>query len=120
MLGVYRDEDVINKLWANGQAVIDAVETAAMLSGMDVSVVGYAPHFTLRFAEDHRRKMSVFCQRMAARGILWHPAVTNASAAMDVQDVVFTQQAVMESLADIAAGCELVGDVYAEGARVTP
>lgn len=119
MLSVYCDEDVIAKLWGNGQAVISAIETAARRYNLDVEVVGYPPHFTLRFAENQRHHMSVFCQRMAARGILWHPAVTNASAAMSVQDILQTQQAVAESLDEVADDYGIDGDAYAEGVRVT-
>lgn len=119
MLHVYQDEDVIAKLWLNGQTIISAIGAAAWRYNVEVGVVGYAPHFTLRFAEDHQRKMSVFCQRMAARNILVHPAVTNASAAMGPVEIAKTQAAVAESLADVAAGYHLEGEVYAESARVT-
>jgi glutamate-1-semialdehyde aminotransferase len=119
MLGVYRDEDVIARLWSNGQAIVAAIELAADRYGVDVQLPGYAPHFTLRFAEDHQRKMSVFCQRMAEWGILWHPAVTNSSAVMTVYDLAMTHNAVIESIEDVANNYPLVGDVYAEGARVT-
>lgn len=117
MLQVYRDEDVIAKLWANGQAVINAIDTAARRYRVDVEVVGYAPHFTLRFAENHKHKMSVFCQRMAARNILWHPAVTNTSAAMGPAEILSTQRAITESFAEMAAGYALVGETYSDSVR---
>lgn len=120
MLAVYRDEDVIARLWSNGQAVIDAIEAAARRDEVEVEVVGYPPHFTLRFAEDHRQKMSVLCQRMAVRGILWHPAVTNASAAMHTEEVRATVRAVTESLAEVAGGYPLRGQPYQDSVRSVP
>ena len=120
MLHVYRDEAVIKTLWAAGRRAMSAVELAARRHGVEVEAVGYPPHFTLRFAEEHRLKMSVFCQRMASRGILWHPGVTNASAAMGSEELTHTEQAIDASVAEIANGYPLVGEMYQAGARVVP
>ena len=116
MLAVYRDEDVIARLWRNG----GALESTLRCYGDVFDVLGYAPHLSIKFKDNHRLAVSVFVQGCAKHGILFHPGVINASAAMSDTQVLETCGAV-DAVLDQMKGADLAaildGEMYQDSVR---
>jgi glutamate-1-semialdehyde 2,1-aminomutase len=112
MLEIYRTEGVIDDLWANGLRLMQSIDS-------DVARTrGYPPHFALTFhCNQPRERASVFVQGCADYGVLFHPAIVNASAAMTTDDVDYTVHVVTKVLGEIVDGRQLRGDPFADSAR---
>jgi len=96
VLDIYRDEPIIETLWARGTQFQDGFNDMAEVLGVPVICDGFAVKPRIKFlAEDgienigtmNNRAMSLFLQETALRGILWHPAGGNISAAMTEKDI---------------------------------
>lgn len=128
VLDIYKTEPIIETLWARGKQfqegfndlaqVIDvpaicdgfAVKprikfTVGELNGMDPALPWPALQQE-RYAGTNRMAMSLFLQETAVRGILWHPAGGNVSAAMAKDDIEFALTGMGEALAVVKKALE--------------
>lgn len=107
VLDIYQSEPIIETLWARGRQLQDGFNRIAQ--GLDVPVLcdGYPVKPRIRFDfmngqgdNDNRSilAMSLFLQGTALRGILWHPAGGNISAAMTEQDIEFALTGMEQAL----------------------
>lgn len=98
MLDLYRDEKVVEKLWINGAGPFAMFVKLAYESGV-MTVKGHPPRWWLEFAPsvDRRLFMSVFAQQCADEGVLVHPAVFFASAALSPSAVNFSMDVMKEA-----------------------
>jgi len=115
MLNVYREEDVIARLWETGSQLM-----LELSGGSFAAIRGYSPCFCVQFAEDHRLAMSVFVQKCHKRGVLFHPGVINASAAMTIENVSVTigvANCVLDVMEDSDLSLLLEGECYADSIR---
>ena len=106
VLDIYQNELIIETLWARGRQLQDGFNDLAQVLGMNGQVVcdGYAVKPRIRFTMGESFHtavnwpnggsiltdtfaMSLFLQETALRGILWHPAGGNISAAMTKEDI---------------------------------
>lgn len=78
VLRAYRDEDVLNTLWRRGRQLARGLDELVRM-GLAVAREGQPVHQRLRFADDETAQR--FSAGMAHRGVLWHPACVNVSAA---------------------------------------
>lgn len=85
MLNLYRDENVIVRLWEAGRSLMSALEETAAALSLPFRLQGQPPRFWWDYGPgiDRRLAQSVFVQQCARQGVLVHPAVVFASAAMD-------------------------------------
>ena len=118
VLDVYKTEPIIETLWEMGKQFQDGVNT--LIAGLNVPAVcdGFAVKPRIRFTigeEFHTAvnwpnggsirtdtlALSLFVQVLAERGILWHPAGGNISAAMTEGDIVLALLAVRAALESV-------------------
>lgn len=105
VLDIYTNQPIIETLWERGRQFQDGVRSSAMQTGCEEYVVcdGYPVKPRIKFlcgqtAEADTLAMSLFVQELAERGVLWHPAGGNISAAMTEEDIRFALDGVRESL----------------------
>lgn len=125
MLDIYRDEGVIEALWSHGRMAMSAIQGVIDDRKLPIRIEGQAPRFWLTWdGVDKRLPMSVFVQRCAEAGVLVHPNVFFANAAMTLQEVEASCFAFIAALHEVADGLRdndlahrLVGDMYADSVR---
>ena len=73
-LEVYRDEPVVETMWARGKQLRDGLTAAAQAARLPFSLVGFDPMTAMRFAglapEDEADAWGYLLQEMAQRGVL--------------------------------------------------
>jgi len=93
VLDEYKQEPIIETLWKRGRQFQDGVNV--LIKGLYVPAVcdGFNVKPRIRFTCDTDKEgnlaLSLFVQELALRGVLWHPAGGNLSAAMTEQDIEF-------------------------------
>lgn len=126
MLDIYDEEPVITKLWRYGAALKNAIMRGAEGTGVTVVLCGHDPRFWLEFGPsvDKRLALSVFSQQCAARGVLVHPAVIFANAAMIDEEVARCADAMEYAMRMVCTGIAenrlpklLDGEQYADSVR---
>jgi len=104
VLDIYQHEPIIETLWARGKQLQDGFNDLA--KALDVLAIcdGYAVKPRIRFlkqengTDDTNLAMSLFLQETALRGLLWHPAGGNISAAMTEADIATALQGMEAAL----------------------
>ena len=104
VLDIYQAEPIIETLWARGEQFQKGFNAMAEAMGMPVVCDGFAvkPRIKFTLGESFHTAvnwpnggsiptdtlaMSLFLQETALRGVLWHPAGGNISAAMTKEDI---------------------------------
>ena len=107
VLDIYQHEPIIETLWARGRQLQDGFNVLAGGLGVPAICDGFSVKPRIKFTETEVRvmkscsgvpdpfaphetnnlAMSLFLQETALRGILWHPAGGNISAAMTERDI---------------------------------
>lgn len=120
VLNIYQSEPIIETLWKRGKQFQDGFNDMANVLDVPAICDGFAVKPRIKFtagefkdvdpalpwpalqqeqyAETNRMAMSLFLQETALRGILWHPAGGNVSAAMTEQDIEFALTGMGEAL----------------------
>ncbi len=126
MLDLYRDEDVIGRLWKNGQRLQAALLDQAQAEHLTIIMQGHSPRFWWDYAPgvDKRLAQSVFVQKCAKLGQLVHPAVVFANAAMTDEQVSQAIGAFRVAMVAVAQGIKngnlrefLEGEPYEDSVR---
>lgn len=122
MLDIYRDEDVINRLWMNGGRLLLALAKAAI----PLVIHGQPPRFWVDVLPPLNRRlvMSIVVQQCATAGVLVHPAVFFANAAMTEEEVALSCDAILGAFDYVADGIakgdlesRLIGEMYEDSVR---
>ena len=125
MLDVYHDEDVIGRLWRNGEALL-ALFAGYATSPLRLTLHGLAPRFWWDYGPgiDRRLAQSVFVQQAAKGGVLVHPAVLFSSAALTPQQTTHVVGKLDAALRVVEDGVvqgnlasRLDGDMYQDSVR---
>jgi glutamate-1-semialdehyde aminotransferase len=104
VLDIYKTEPVVETLWARGEQFQSGFNAMAEAMGMPAVCDGFAvkPRIKFTLGESFHTAvnwpnggsiptdtlaMSLFLQETALRGVLWHPAGGNISAAMTKEDI---------------------------------
>ena len=104
VLDIYKTEPIIETLWARGEQFQSGFNAMAEAVGMPVVCDGFAVKPRIKFTPGESfhtavnwpnggsiptdtLAMSLFLQETALRGVLWHPAGGNISAAMTKEDI---------------------------------
>lgn len=107
VLDIYQTEPIIETLWARGKQFKDGLNDLAHVIDVPAVCDGFAVKPRIKFlCEDgidnighlNTMAMSLFLQETALRGILWHPAGGNISAAMTTEDIDMAVTAMGEAL----------------------
>lgn len=108
VMDIYQHEPIIDTLWARGQQLQDGFNDLAQVLNVPVVCDGYPVKPRIRFTcpGDSSMPMSLFLQETALRGILWHPAGGNISAAMTKVDIETALIGMGESLAVVKTALE--------------
>lgn len=117
-LEAHRTTDVIGRLWATGQALMDGLREVLTLTSAPADLVGYPCRPILQWRGDDANLLSSLCQQeLAARGVICHPSGWNPSAAHSAADVRETirafaaaMQVVTEAIATDRVRDQLRGD----------
>lgn len=126
MLDLYQEEGIIDALWANGHALLSGLRSIVPPGGPTIVFHGHDPRFWFTFGGpvDERLAKSVFVQKCASGGVLVHPAVVFASAAMSARQVMLAADVMASALADVLSAidhgslaAELVGEPYQDSVR---
>jgi glutamate-1-semialdehyde aminotransferase len=110
VLDIYQAEPIIETLWARGRQLQQGFNDLAQVLDVPAVCDGFPVKPRIKFVESidgstpvspeaRNLAMSLFLQETALRGVLWHPAGGNISAAMTKEDIEFALQAMAESLA---------------------
>lgn len=119
VLDIYQQKPIIDTLWARGRQFQDGVNLLIKDFGIPAICDGFPVKPRIRFTEKNVRvmkscsgvpdpfqphevnnlAMSLFVQELAERGVLWHPAGGNISAAMTERDIDFALSGVGGALA---------------------
>ena len=115
VLDIYKSEPIIDTLWARGKQFQEGFNDLAHVLDVPAICDGFVVKPRINFAiEDgienighmNIMAMSIFLQETALRGILWHPAGGNVSAAMTEQDIEFALTGMGEALVVVKKALE--------------
>lgn len=107
VLDLYAKEPIIETLWARGTQFQEGFNDLAQVLGVPVICDGFAVKPRIKFLlDDQTMAMSLFLQETALRGLLWHPAGGNVSAAMTTEDIEFALTGMAEALVVVKRALE--------------
>lgn len=134
VLDIYKNEKICETLWALGYRFQHGFNDLAHVLGFDgdpgAICDGFAVKPRIRFrnssyddiytGETNINAMSLFLQETAVRGVLWHPAGGNISAAMTPKDIDMALVAMGEALAIVKKSVENGDWSVLEGRPIQP
>ncbi|MGH6953184.1 MAG: aminotransferase class III-fold pyridoxal phosphate-dependent enzyme [Alphaproteobacteria bacterium] len=104
----YTSQPVIERLWAMGRRFQEGFRAAAARSGVPAECIGYPVHPKIIFPheseEESAKRMCIFLEETAQRGVLFHFAGFNVSFSHSDADVDQTVAACEQVLRLIAGG----------------
>jgi glutamate-1-semialdehyde aminotransferase len=107
-IDVYTREPVIERLWAVGRRFQEGFRAAAARVGVPVECIGYPVHPKIVFRhqdeKEEEKRMGIFLEQTAQRGVLFHFAGFNTSFSHSDADVDETVTACEQALGVIADG----------------
>ncbi len=123
VLDIYQSEPIIEMLRARGKQFQDGINDLVQVLDMPAICDGFAVKPRIRFTlgesfhtamnwpnggsmATDTLAMSLFLQETALRGILWHPAGGNISAAMTTEDIEFALSGMGEALVVVKKALE--------------
>jgi len=114
VLDIYKNEPIIETLWARGQQFQQGFNDLAQVLDAPAICDGFAVKPRIKFQSSgvpltpygEQMAMSLFLQETALRGILWHPAGGNVSAAMTKEHIEFALTGMGEALVVVKQALE--------------